>query len=198
MKSKLSNAISICIILAMVVLSAGYTYFRVVKDTTFRVSERLSPSLVEYLNSSVDSSAIVNGIQVVRVNLKKNIRYIIHAHQSDPDLKDLYKNFSGDMITLEVPVFTDDFTQNARVIKLMNHQFDCVPHTDTLSYRFVPESSKYVTTVCSISIPPAFGDFKGLIAVTLNREPSDDDLASVSKLLVDLSDRVYAEISVAK
>jgi len=190
-------ACKIFAIIAIVILLTtliGYTYFRVFKNTSFRVPEQLPPEITHFVDNRMDQIDIVNGIQVVRVDLKRNIRYIVYGRYTDPRLEELYTTFSKTRITIEIPIFTEDEIQNARVIRLMNHEFFCNPYKETLSYKFVPESAKYAHTVCSISIPPAYGEFRGLLVVTLSREPTELEIDMVRILLKALADKIYPAV----
>jgi len=194
LKITFNNILFVLLAVLSAVLLISYSYFRIVKESTFRINEPLSPELVVYVNNRVNNLPVVNGIQVVKTEMKRNVRYMIHAYQTDDNLKKLYTSFMSSRITMEVPIFSNNFKQNLRTVKMMNHEFDCVPYTDTLSYEYVPESAKYVTTVCSISIPPAYGEFKGMLAVTLRKVPTEIEELLVKEMLIDLSDKIYSEI----
>lgn len=187
--------IEIAIIIAVLLVSSLYIYFRYFKETTFRPSEPLTSELVKEVNDALDKIAIVNGVQVVKVDLKRNVRYVIHAHWETPELQKLYDTFSNDRITAEIPVFSrDDEIQNSRIIRLMNHEFDCSPFRETLIYKLVPAASDYIAVVCSISIPPAFTEFKGMVAVSLSRPPTDTERAALRSTLIDISEKIHAEL----
>lgn len=194
LKITTNNILFVILAILSIVLLCSYSYFRIVKESTFRVNEPLSKELSTYVNSKIDSIPVVNGIQVVKTETKRNVRYMIHAYQTDKELKKLFTTFMQDRITLEVPLFSNNFKQNLRTVKMMNHQFECVPYVDTLSYEYVPKSAKYITTVCSISIPPAYGEFRGILAVSLKRLPTDVEEIIIKEMLIDLSDRIYSEI----
>jgi hypothetical protein len=193
-KKVVIRVIEILVIILMLSLATSYVYFRYFKETTFRVKEDLSPAVAKVVDNTIDRIDIINGAQIVKVDLQRNVRYIIHAQIKDPELRKLYEEFSNSRITTEIQVFSKDDVQNARIIRLMNHEFDCTPYKNTLSYQLVPESAKFVTTVCSISIPPAFNEFKGIIAVTLSREPSEYEKSVIRIALIELSNRIYEEI----
>lgn len=192
--SGLCKAIFIAGTFLLIGILLSYIYFRIFRDTSFRVPEHLPPEITHFIDNRMDQIDIVNGIQVVRVDLKRNIRYIVYGRYTDPRLEALYTTFSQTRITIEIPIFTEDEVQNARVVRLMNHEFYCNPYKETLSYKFVPESAKYAHTVCSISIPPAYGEFRGMLAVTLSREPTELEIDTVRILLKTLADKIYPEV----
>jgi hypothetical protein len=190
----LIKGLAAVVIISLIGILAAYTYFRFEKQSSLRTYQELPKDVTSYINNEMYKLPLINGVQVVKVDLERNVRYIVYAHHTNPKLQDLYATFSKARITLEIPVFTLDDMQNARIVRLMNHEYDCTPFKNTLSYKFVPESSQYITTVCSISIPPAFGEFRGLLAVTLSKEPNDLEKEQVRIFLEDTSNKIYPSI----
>jgi len=190
----LIRALEITVVIAVLLVSFSYVYFRYFKETTLRPAEPLSVKLGKEINNSLDRAEVINGVQIVKVDLKRNVRYLVHTYWKTPELQKLYDNFSSTRITSEIPVFSRDEVQNARIIRIMNHEFDCTPFKDTLSYKLVPESAEHIAVVCSISIPPAFSDFKGIIAASLSRVPTDFEKNIVKNTLIDISESIYKEI----
>lgn len=186
--------IEIAIVIGVILLSSSWIYFRYYKETTVRPAEPLSERLGKEVNTSLDHVDIINGIQVVKIDLRRNVRFIIHAYWKTPDLQRIYDEFSSTRITAEIPVFSRDEVQNARIIRIMNHEFDCTPFKDTLSYKMAPDSAEHIAVICSISIPPAFSEFKGIIAASLSRVPTEFEKMIVRNALIDISNSIYKEI----
>lgn len=187
------KSVEILVVISVLLLSFSYIYFRYFKETTFRPVDPLTTSLAKEVNNSLDAENLIVGAQVVRINLRKNIRYVVHTHWKIPELQKIYDKFSSDRITAQFPVFSDDDIQNARTIKLMNHEFDCVRHEDTLSYKLAPTSIEHIKVTCSISIPPAFNELKGMISVHLSKKPTSEELVIIENILIDLSEKIYME-----
>lgn len=195
----LIRTIEVTVVIAILLVSFSYIYFRYFKETSLRPSELLTSELANEIDIALDKIDVVNGVQVVKVDLKRNVRYIIHAHWETPELQGLYDRFSRERITVEIPVFSrNDDAQNSRIIRLMNHEFDCSPFSETLIYKLVPAAASYIGVVCSISIPPAFTEFKGMVAVSLSREPTDAEKAMLKNILIDISEKIHREILIAK
>lgn len=188
------RTIEIAIILGIVLLSSSWIYFRYLKETTFRPAEPLSVQLGKEVDAGLDRVDIINGVQVVKIDLRRNVRFLIHTYWKTPELQNLYDKFSSTRITAEIPVFSTDEVQNARIIRIMNHEFDCTPFKDTLSYKLVPASAEHIAVVCSISIPPAFSEFKGIIAASLSKTPTEFEKIIVRNALIDISNSIYKEI----
>jgi hypothetical protein len=190
----LIKGLSAVVIISLIGILAAYTYFRFEKQSSVRTYQELPKESSAYINGEMYKLPIINGIQVVKVDLERNVRYIVYAHYTNPQLQDLYATFSKARITLEIPVFTLDDIQNERIVKLMNHEYNCTAYKNTLIYKFVPESSQFIKTICSISIPPAYGEFRGLLAVTLSKEPNDLEKDQVRIFLENVSNKVYPNI----
>lgn len=189
-----TRTLEILVIAIILVVSLSYIYFRYYKETTFRYNKSLSREAVSDVNVFTDSINIANGIQIVKVDLDNNVRYVLYSYFKDPALEEIYKNFANSRITAEIPVFSKNDIENSRVIRLMNHKVDCVPLEQTISYRLAPGSSKFVKTICTISIPPAYNEFKGIIALSLSRPPNVSEKEEIEKVLNQLSERLYKEV----
>jgi hypothetical protein len=69
---------------------------------------------------------------------------------------------------------------------------------DTLNYKLAPQAAKNVAVTCSISIPPAFAEFRGIVSVLLSRVPTDAEKLIIKEVLTDISEKIYKEINVKK
>jgi len=186
--------IEVLLVLSAILAAGLFFYFNVYRDTIFHYPPQLTQAVATEIDLALSKVDIANGIQVMKVDLKRNAGYIIHTHWKTSELQKLFSHLDRTGITAEIPVFSKDDVQNARIVRLMNHEFDCVAFKDALSYRLVPESEHHITTVCSISIPPAFSEFKGIVAVSLSKVPTRDEREILKIMLIGMSDRIYAEI----
>lgn len=159
-----------------------------------KIVSEISDATVKKVDSIVNSNPSIVGGQVISVNLEKNTRYVVYTSIKNDDVKKLYLNFMSGRITLEVPVFTSDDAQNSRIVKIINHEFVCSPYKETITYKYAPETAKYITTVCAISIPPSYGKFKGIFGVYLSREPTDLEKDLLRILLKDTADKLDLEL----
>jgi hypothetical protein len=195
-KSKISWAKSIVFSLLLLFLIIGYVYihFRFISDSSFGLKKIVPSQIQETIDSVVERTPVIVGVQVVKVDLQKNVRYILYTSIKDPAVKKVYSNFILDNITVEVPVFTKNKVQNERMLAVINHEYICYPFVDTVSYELAPAMAKYITTVCSTTIPVESGKFSGFIAVFLSREPTDTekDLIRIESIL--MSQRAYEAI----
>jgi hypothetical protein len=175
-------------------LTLLYSYVRFIEVKIEPPMQVLSPKLIKEIDTLILNQPIIVGIQIAAVDLQKNERYTIYARMTNPQLEELFVNFRNRKVLKSVPVFMLDDNQNLRIVKLINHEFVCSPYIGTISHKFVPESAKYITTVCAIAIPPSYGKFKGMIGVSLSREPTDLERDQIRGLSKEISAKVFEEI----
>ena len=162
-------------LLLFFIIGYSYIHFKFITNGSFVLNQNVPNRIQMAIDSYVNRSQNVAAIQVVKVDLQKNVRYIIYTSLKDPVAKKLYVKFISDNITIEVPVFTKNTTHNSRMLSVINHEFLCYPFVDTVSYEMVPEMGKYATTVCSTTVPVESGKFSGFVAVFLSKEPTETE-----------------------
>lgn len=144
----------------------------------------------EYIGGIAEKSReMVAGIHIVSVDFKKNSRIITHSYITDDNLRISFKNFLDNKIA-PTPLFTENESNNQRVINLINGEFVCVPFQESLA-GILFKGSTTVTTVCSISIPPYYGRFSGYMNVYLKKMPTDHDIITIRQIARDISLRIY-------
>lgn len=173
-KKEISLPKTIAFIFILLCFGLGYAYIhlRFFSNDSFRFLKPIDHSLQEIIDSTVAKNNDIVGIQVVKVDLAKNIRYIAYTSLKGQAVEKLYNTFVTNRVSREVPAFTGKDYQDSRIISIINHEFICYPFRETLSYEFIPELDKYITTVCATTIPPYSGKFEGFIAIFLKTEPS--------------------------
>jgi hypothetical protein len=142
------------------------------------------------LAAQVDKSGIIIAIQLTIVDFQKNTKSIIYTYTDNPNVSEIYKRFEeGGFVDL--PIFSSDIQNNRRMVDLINGEFVCVPYSDTLVFRIVPESGKYISTVCESGIPPLYGKFTGIISVYLKINPAPEEVDQIRALAKGLSASIY-------
>jgi len=193
-KSKRLKVIAVGLSLLILVLGYFFVYTKYIMETSFRVNKTLSPAFIKKVDDIVARHPNILSIQVVNVDLNKNVRYILYTSIKIPEINKLYSGFLANNITIEVPVFTGNDVHNARMIRLINHEYVCTPLKDTISYTLVPELAKYIETVCAVSIPPSYGDFIGIVGVFLKNPPTGIEKDIIRVEVKDLAESAYLDI----
>jgi len=147
----------------------------------------------------VQREDLVNGVQVINVNLTKNKRSTIFFKSDDPSMQAAWDEYwahrTQTQQTINVTAFSaSEPESNDRIAKIMNGDFDCRTFKSTITYKLAPDIDHYAPWVCSISIPPGIdrsGSFNGLLTFYLNKEPSDLDKQNLVKIGVELSRDIY-------
>lgn len=167
------KSLSIVLIPVLLLLLVAYLYLLYSHTTPPAVTAvPLAPLTIEKINSIVNNHPNVSAIQVITVDMKRNSRTIIHSASTDSEMQRLYSRFVANYGSREVPFFTNDDINNARMLRILNHEFVCSPYKETISYKYAPEAALVVSTVCTVGVPPSFGSFVGMVGVFLKNPPT--------------------------
>lgn len=171
---KLNWLKSFIFLVALVIIGLIYAYvhFSLFTEGSFK-SIKVPVHIEEVMDSVMGKIDIIVGIQVIKVDLQKNLRYIKYTSIKSKIVKKMYDEFLSDNISLSIPVFTDNEIQNSIMLSSIKHEFLCYPFINTTSYSLVPALAKYVSTICVITVPTNLDKFSGFVAVFLSRPPTD-------------------------
>lgn len=133
-------------------------------------------------------SGLIGALLLSDVDLKRNQRTIKFHYIKDSKLAE-----DGALIISKLipqALFDIDSKNTDQMVSMLNNEFKCVPAKDTSMVRFIPNFTKYYSTVCRLAVPPFFGEFVGYITVMLVRAPDEHEFDS---LKIELN-RVAVEI----
>jgi hypothetical protein len=166
----------LAIIVSVIIIFAIATYKLVSYDTTFTT---LSPAAIIKIDLFLHSQPT----------------YIVYSHLESNELQKLYMNYIGSRVSQISPIFTNsNEANNARMIKIINHEFVCSPFVDSMLYKNLPQSGNFVKTICAVSIPPSYGNFVGSVHLFLNKEPNDMEISIIKMHLKEISSEIFTEI----
>jgi hypothetical protein len=133
------------------------------------------------------------GIIITSADIQSNKSNVVYYYIVDQMVKDQYDSLN--VISNKEPLFLKDNKEtNDRIIKLINHEFTCTPYSVVVASKFFPNLENKVKTVCSISVPPSFGNFDGTINIYLSKEPTEDEKELLKVILSDISDNISTEM----
>jgi hypothetical protein len=153
-------------------------------------SIKLSKKTIKEINSAVDKSDLIVGIQITIVDFQKNIRSTIYTYTDDNNILGIYQRYEDSGLS-DLPIFSNDVIDNRRMVDLINGEFICTPFTSTIDNKLIPEASKYISTICANGIPPYYGKFMGMVSVFTKRPPTSEEVDQIRTLTKDLSMMVY-------
>lgn len=151
---------------------------------------KVSKHSSDMIKNSVDKSPAIVGAQIALVDFQKNTREIVYTYTDSTELKKIYDDFEKNN-AFDLPLFNADVANNRRLVKLINGEFVCVPYLETIGYRLVPDSAKYITTICSVGIPPFYGKFSGIVSIYINKTPGAEEVDQLRILAKTISTQVY-------
>lgn len=182
----LAASLCVCLLVGGIVFFSIYAGKILNYIPEVKAEERiLSNAVLLKVNSLVNLNKNIVGIEIVSFNMQKNMAHVLHSYLEDEQLNKLYSNYRH--VFDDYPVFTADIKNNAMMTRLLNHEFTCVPFPDSPTSRFIPDSNKYVTVICSVAVPPEYGTFLGIITVMLILPPDEIELAYLRRELSRLS-----------
>lgn len=138
----------------------------------------------------VDKSELIIGIQIIIVDFQRNTRSVAYTYTDDTGLRNIYDNFQKNNI-FDFPLFTNDESNNKRLVELINGEFVCVQFHETMSAKILPAADQYIKTTCSTGIPPFYGKFSGVVSVYTKRTPSAEEVDQIRGLAKNISAIVY-------
>lgn len=167
-------------------------YFSYIKDNKTRPELKQDSSA--YIINNMQRIPDLVGVHIISINLQKNTRYVTYSYFDNRDVKEMYSHFFEKSLSEEIPFFTRDNDKvNSNLVKVINHEFTCVPYTNTVMHEYVPAAEKNIKSVCSLAIPPSYGALKGAIEIYLSKEPENKDmLITISK---NISNRLVNELN---
>ena len=189
MKNLTFNKI-IIIILILINAYLGITsYLRSSRNHTPAPAPILSEENKKQLNIYTENIHNFIGIIVVSADIQSNSTQMIYINILDPVVNSAFNYFINDRaISNREPLFVRDGDNiNLRIVNLVNHEFMCTSFSDTVSSRFIPDIESYISTVCSISVPPSFGEFNGIINIYLSKKPTIEEIEIIRTNLREMS-----------
>jgi hypothetical protein len=151
---------------------------------------KLSKYSTNAIDSVVNKSELIVGLQITIVDFNKNTRLIVYSSIDDEALQKVYKAYIEKSVG-EVPLFNADANNNIRMSQLINGEFVCNPFEETLAYKLVPDASKTVKSICANGIPPYYGKFTGIITIYLKRNPTETERDQLKVLSKELSVSIF-------
>jgi len=154
------------------------------------LAKKISKQITDKIDTAVNKSDLIIGIQITIVDFQKNTRFVIYTSIDDVDLKNIFVRFTDNTIA-ELPLFNSDVNNNKRLVGLINGEYICNPFIDTIGAKLMPDATKYITTVCANGIPPYYGKFSGIVSVYTRRQPTSEEVDQIRTLSRLLSTEIY-------
>ena len=149
------------------------------------VGERSKAEMAEI----VTRSGAILGFQVVEVNFVKNTRTTKFFVSDDSQLKKNFETYLNTKV-VDAPALTTLEPDNNRIVRLVNGEFVCIPYKDTIAITIIGPADN-VGMVCSMSIPPIYGKFRGYITAFIAKDLRQTEVTQVRIALQNLAMNIY-------
>ena len=180
------------IIVSVILLLSFLVYKLVSYDTEFST---LSPPVVIKIDLFLHSQPDYLGIQVMAMDLSKNAGHVVYSHLESDEFQKIYMNYISNKISHISPIFTNNNeANNARMIRIINHEFVCSPISASMLFNNLPASASFIKTICSTSIPPSYGNFVGSVNLYLTAEPTESEIRTMQMHLKEISADIFIDM----
>jgi hypothetical protein len=167
----------------------GYTFFEHRNDLidatkkfgaervgiSFKISNQ---SLLKIQDLVKNNNSIV-GVVVIAADLRLNLKTVVAYEGYDKNNNQIVTSDS----LRRLAFFNKSEDNNRQMVHMLNGDFFCLPFEHSQLKYVLFNTNSAATYVCSVSLPPYYGNFSGFISVLLNAGP---DL----NLQLDLKNRI--------
>lgn len=194
MKRKKKVSLKTYIFASIFILFLVFSLIFYLKAPPIVINKGLSKDTIFKIKNLVDKSPTVEGIVIVDVDLQRNMRHSVFVTIKDKDIQEMYDKFINGAVSFEVPFFTGEHVHDSRLIRVMNQEFVCSPFKETIAYRYAPAAGDKIKVVCAISIPPSFGEFKGIVGIYFKEEPDEIQRDQIRLDIKNISEDVTRDL----
>jgi hypothetical protein len=150
---------------------------------TFKISKESTKKMEELVGSNKN----IVGIAILAVDLRLNLKTLIAYYGYDKNNATIVSSES----LRRLPFFNKSEDNNRQMVHLLNGEFICQPFEKTQFKTILFNTNSSAVYVCSVSLPPYYGNFSGYISLLMNTEP-DLNIQLDYKSKVDiLSTEIY-------
>ena len=152
----------------------------------------ISDDIKSELTAIVQKSDNIVAIQIVTVDFQRNARLETFAAISNPIIQGIYNRFLASKV-VETPFFNDNKANNDRLIRLIKGEFICIPYKESTAYQYAPDAEQIISYVCASGIPPVYGEFSGIMAIYLKKQPDKDFNDQLRWMARDVTVRIFED-----
>lgn len=154
------------------------------------VLEHISDKSQAIIHKYIDGDYNIAAFQVVGTDFMKLTKSSAFFTAKSREFQRDFEMFQETKVANSPLMVVNDEATNSRIIAIMNQQFVCVPLTPTL-LRQLPNSPKYAKQICSLSVPPRYGDMVGYLTLWMRDEMNPEDAEYYRNLARFLANEIY-------
>lgn len=144
----------------------------------------------EMLKGFVNSDPNLVAVQILKTDFNRLIRDTIFFYSEKRELQQDFEIFRENKKAPTPLMAVNEVEQNTRMIAIINQQFVCVELTPGI-LQSLPSVTKYAKQICSISVPPRYGEMVGYITFYLQEPLDANSIEYYHNLARQLADEIY-------
>ena len=111
-------------------------------------------------------------------------------YSTEPNIQRALNTNYADKI-VRMPVFSSNENANSEIVSILNGEFICNRNNDVINMITTSDIKNKFLYLCSISIPPFYGQFSGYIIVALNSLPEKLTLETIKLEMINVTTDIY-------
>lgn len=159
-------------------------------DSSDYILTSLTMPTKEMLKLYAASDPNIAAVQVLRTDFNKMIRDTVFFYSKHREFQQEFENFHENKKSPTAVMAMNEVEQNTRMIAIINQRFICVPLTPSI-LKSMPTAPKYSQQVCSISVPPRYGDMVGYLTLWMVTPVDDSSIDYYHNLARILANEIY-------
>lgn len=133
----------------------------------------------------VDDDSSIQGIVILASDIRMNSRTSMFSYEKNEGMT------TEKFTQARKPLFTKNEENNRQIVKLLNGEFTCGPHKQTILSQPLQSIEIKSVFVCRASLPPYYGHFAGFITVFLNIDPDIEKQVQLKSDIEALATEIY-------
>ena len=159
-------------------------------ESSAPIVHSLSKKTTDEIDTIVKKSEIIVGMNITLADFQRNQRVTVYRGTETTELTEIFDIYAKTSIG-NVPLFNNDVENNEIMVNLINGEFVCKPLLSTMTGKLIPDSKKYIHTICMNGIPASFGKFTGIISVQLKKQPTPSEIDQLRAITRQMATTVF-------
>ncbi|MDM0042134.1 hypothetical protein QTI05_24060 [Variovorax sp. J22R193] len=198
---KWQTVIKALIILIIVFLAVGYWENRDRVYSTINLKGRLNTEIIppvlsekttSRMKSAVDRSKSIVAVSLDNIDFRKNKSEPVYFYADVASFNIAMNDYIIRLMGERELFISGNEKNNQRIVGIINGDFVCMPIPEYISNE-VPVANKLAAAICSISVPPYYGQIIGYLNIWVDHMPKPEEIpdlrAEARTMAIDVYER---------